>query len=68
MTGIGKRPPAGLSWANVARAERMSKSDWIDLYHDLYIQSYGEDAPDGAWLQDAERRHQLLKLARQGKR
>jgi hypothetical protein len=46
------------------RAERPSKSDWIELYRDLYVQTHGEDAAESAWLDDAERRLSLLRAQR----
>lgn len=47
----------------VVRAEKISKTAWMDLYYDLYQQTHGEsNTSQGAVLEDAERRLKLLKL------
>ena len=42
------------------RVQDISKSDWIELYADLYRQVFGETASDERWITDAERRNTVL--------
>jgi len=62
-TGIVKRPPE-LESSLRSRYARLSKADWADLYADLFRQVFGEDEPDEAILQDAEKRLGILKTYR----
>lgn len=44
------------------RAEKISKTAWMDLYYDLYMQTHGEDVTtQTVVIKDAERRLKLLK-------
>lgn len=45
------------------RADKISKTAWMDLYYDLYMQTHGEcETSQGSVLKDAEARLKLLKL------
>jgi hypothetical protein len=45
------------------RAEKISKTAWMDLYYDLFQQSHGEDVTtQEAVLADAEHRLHILKV------
>lgn len=43
------------------RAEKISKTAWMDLYFDLYQQTHGEPCTQSEVLADAEKRLKILK-------
>ena len=58
-----RRPPAIPAHLR-PRVERISKSDWIELYRDIYMQLGIEDPfTEEGWVEDAERRLKLLRQA-----
>lgn len=65
MSGNMKRNPAYFrdfrKGGTYARFYRLSKSDWADVFCDLYRQAFGDDALPQEILDDAERRLALLK-------
>jgi hypothetical protein len=44
------------------RAEKISKTAWMDLYFDLYQQTHGDPASQADVIEDAEKRLKILKL------
>jgi hypothetical protein len=42
------------------RAHDIPKSEWTEMYFDLYRQVFGEDSTDETIMQDAEKRRLLL--------
>ncbi len=47
-----------------ARAHKIPKSEWTEMYFDLYRQVFGKDRTDDEIMQDAEKRRTILKRAR----
>jgi len=45
------------------RAHKIPKSEWTEMYFDLYRQCFGEDISDEEVMQDAEKRRETLKRA-----
>lgn len=55
--------PRDTRQAPPVRAGEISKTAWMDLYYDLYQQTYGESETNQVVvIEDAERRLKLLKL------
>lgn len=54
--------PRNSRQAPPVRAEKISKTAWMDLYYDLYMQTHGEDVttPEVV-IEDAEDRLRILK-------
>jgi hypothetical protein len=63
-TGVFKRSPE-IAPELRGRYAKISKSDWADLYTDLYRQTFGENESDEAIMQDAEKRLSILKNYRE---
>jgi hypothetical protein len=59
---LNKRPADIQDEAVRAAAFKLSKSDWTDLYFDLYRQCFGETCAEAEIMQDATRRMKILKL------
>lgn len=59
MGGI-KRAPALASAELRFRAHDIPKSEWVELYRDLYRQMFGEEVLDEEVIKDAERRREIL--------
>ena len=51
-------PRTGSQSATV-RAVRISKTAWMDLYYDLYVQTHGEASPEVV-IADVEKRLRIL--------
>lgn len=47
-----------------ARAHKIPKSEWTEMYFDLYRQVFGETCTDEEIMKDAEKRREILKRAR----
>jgi hypothetical protein len=47
-----------------ARAYKIPKSDWQEMYFDIYRQTHGEECTDEQIMQDAEKRRAILKRVR----
>ena len=66
MARIGARNPVWFTdrsnrQASGVRADKLSKSDWMDVFCDLYRQTHGEQSTPEQMLADAERRLMILK-------
>lgn len=54
--------PRGNNNSPTVRADKISKTAWMDLYYDLFQQVYGENvANEFTVIQDAENRLKVLK-------
>ena len=59
MAGMKRRPQVesvDIMW----RALDIPKSEWIELYRDLYRQCFGEAVSDEETMTDAENRREIL--------
>lgn len=61
---LNKRPADIADPVVAAEAFKLSKSDWTDLFFDLYRQTFGEDASEREVMDDARRRLDILKAYR----
>lgn len=59
--GIFKREPQIIQ-ALHKRYHAMSKADWVEVYRDLYRRCYDMDSPEEDWMEDAERRREILRV------
>jgi hypothetical protein len=64
MSRHGLNRQADISNEVQGRAYKIPKSDWQEMYFDLYRQTHGEDRTDQDVMQDAEKRRGILKRAR----
>ncbi len=61
---INKRPADIQDRRIEAEAFKLSKSDWTDLYFDLYRQCFGETIEEREIMDDAKVRLEILKYNR----
>lgn len=65
MMRVNKRPADIQDRGIAAEAFRLSKSDWTDLYFDLYRQCFGEsESTEREIMDDAKARLDILKANR----
>lgn len=69
MAGVKREPQftEGVDRTNYWRFMAISKADWAEIAHDLFIQMEGEDSTSSAFLTDAERRLEIIKRYRKAK-